>query len=100
NKCREILIALIDAFIKRFFLAVFIQRLLRFIGKPLSVRCFVMQDSNFAVFIIIGDIFSGNNALLVITAAGTERIPKSALGIGGVGGARRDHQYAIFSINF
>jgi hypothetical protein len=46
------------------------------------------------------DIRTGNCALLVVTAAGTERVPQAALGELGVGGSRGDLQDAVFSVDF
>ncbi len=47
-----------------------------------------MDHSNLGIFEVVEDILTGNDALLIVTAAGTERVPQTAFCIDRVGCCR------------
>jgi hypothetical protein len=91
----EILFTNVHAFIKRFLGAQFVELLLGFVGKALTVRGLVVNDGDLRILEMVEDILTGNDALLVVTAAGAERVPQLALGIDRIGRGRRDFENAF-----
>ena len=77
---REVLVADVDAFIHDFGDAGGVHRLLGFVGKALAVRGLVVDDRDLGVLELLREIGAGNRALLVVAAAGAERVPQAALG--------------------
>ncbi|MCY1295415.1 hypothetical protein D9M70_447560 [compost metagenome] len=100
DQCGEVLVADIDTFIEGFGEAGFVHRLLGFIGKALTIGGLVVNDGDLRVLEVGGKVGTGYCALLVVTAAGAERVPHTALGELRVGRRRRDLQDAVFGIDF
>src|SRR5690606_6928556 len=96
DECGEVLVADVYAFVEDFRHTGFVGRLLGFVCKALTIRGLVVQNCKLGVLEVGSDEGAGYGALLIVTTAGTERVPQAALGIGRVGGSRRELQDAVF----
>ena len=97
---REVLVADVDAFVHDFRDAGGVHRLLGLVGEALAVGGLVVDDGDLGVLELLGEIGAGDRALLVVAAAGAERVPQAALGEVRVGRGRRDLEDAVLGIDF
>ena len=70
------------------------------VGKSLAVGGLVMEDRDVLAGEVLGKEIAGDKALLVVAAAGAERVPHAALGQQRVGGGRRYLKDAFLVIGF
>src|SRR5690606_39543074 len=64
------------------------------------IRGLIVNDSNLGILEVVGNILPRNDALLIISTAGTEGVPQSAISIYRISGTGRDFKNSIFCINF
>src|SRR6266436_1698244 len=96
----EILVALVVGLEHLFGKARLVEGLLGFVGEALAVGGLVVEDGDVLAFVILRDVFGGDQALLIVAAADARHVPELALGEQRVGGSRRDLQYVAVGIGF
>ena len=96
---RIILLADVDAFVEHFLLAAGVHEAARRVGEALAVRRLVVQDGDLLVLELAERQVGPQLALLVVAAAGAERVPQLAVGDLRVGGGRGDEQDAVVGVD-
>src|SRR6266849_7153659 len=96
----KILVALVVGFEHLFGKAGLVERLLGFVGEAFAVGGLVVEDGDVLAFVILRNVFGGDQALLIVAAADARHVPELALGEQRVGRGRRDLQYVAIGIGF
>src|SRR5258705_4511504 len=96
----KILVALLVGLEHLFRNAGLVERLLGFVGEAFAVGGLVVEDGDVLAFVILRNVFAGDQALLIVAAADARHVPELALGEQWVGGSRRDLQHVAVGIGF
>src|SRR4029077_18999003 len=94
----KILVALVVGLIHLFGDAGLVERLLGLVGETLAVGGLVVEDGDVLALVVLGDVFGGDQALLIVAAADARHVPELALGEQRVGGSRRELQSVTVGI--
>src|ERR1700730_11752619 len=96
----KILIALVVGLEHLFGQAGLVERFLGFVGEAFAVGGLVVEDGDILAFVILRNVFGGDQALLIVAATDARHVPELALGEQRIGGSRRDLQHVAVGIGF
>ena len=96
----EVLVALVVGLEHLFGKAGLVERLLGFVGEALAVGGLVVEDGDVLALVVLHDVFGGDQALLIVTAADARDVPQLALGEQRIGRGWRDFQDIAVGIGF
>ena len=96
---RIVLLSGVDAFVQHILDAELVHVVARGVRQALAVGRLVVDDGDLLALELVAGQFRPQHALLVVTAAGAERVPQLAVGDLRIGGCRRDEQDAVLRID-
>ena len=96
---RIVLLAGVDAFVEHFLDAELVHVVERGVGEALAVGRLVVDDRDLLALEMVARVFGPQHALLVVAAAGAERVPQPAVGDLRDWSPRGDEQDAVLRVD-